>query len=185
MNAVFEERLESHPVRTGDLIATVDGGASFYGMLFKVIGELIPGRPDHLALYLGPDGICAEAGPRGVILFRFFDGHWDAARMLGQRGVADTFFGVRPLPLARAHERAMRSAARNFVLDQLGKPYNLNFSDPDREDAFYCSQLACAACKAAGIHLNIDEGKNLHPLLPQRIVTPEEVWKACAPNRPE
>lgn len=103
--------------------------------------------------------------------------------MLGQRGVADTFFGVRPLPLAHANERTVRRAVRAFVLDQLGKPYNLNFSDPDRDDAFYCSQLVYAACRAAGIRLDIGGEKNLHPLLPQRIITPEEVWKACAPDR--
>ena len=177
---VCHELLEGRLIRTGDLIGTVDGGASLYGFLFRVIGVLIPGKPDHIAIYLGPDGICAEAGPMGVNLFRFPGGKWNAALMRGQREIIDTLFGVcspidgRPDDAAEA----AREAVRSFVLDQLGKPYNWNFGDPYREDKFYCSQLAYAAYQSAGIILRTPADARPHPVLPETIITPEEVWKA-------
>jgi len=179
---IFQEVLEGKDIRTGDIIATVDGGASLYGFLFKIIGVLIPGKPDHIVLYVGPDGLCMEAGPKGVNTFNVPGGRWNAEEMLGQRGIVDRLYGVGSLLKGRVTdttvEDAAREAVRSFLLDQVGKPYNWDFFDPDREDAFYCSQLAYAAYKRVGINVNVIESGLLHPLFLERIVTPEEVWKA-------
>jgi len=177
---IYHEALEGHSLRTGDLIATVDGGGTFYGALFGLIGMLIPGKPDHIVLYLGPDGLCVEAGPRGVNLFRFFNERWDSDRMQGQRGIVDAIYGFGNLARARipdpAHEFAARQVIRNYVLEQVGKPFNWDFNDPDNEEAFYCSQLAYAAFKRAWIQVNVAIGAKVHPSLLHRLVTPEAVW---------
>ena len=187
MNGVFEETLEGLTVRTGDIIGTVDGNASLYGLLFKIIGEIVPGRPDHIAIYLGPDGICVEAAPRGVNLFRFFGGRWDTKRMQGQRDVVDSLYGVGSLLQGRfpnpKQEEDARETVRSFVLDQIGKRYNMNFLDVDSEEDFYCSQLAYAAYKRVGLDMNVAAAGSLHPKFLNRIVTPEEVWNACCPRQ--
>jgi len=180
---IFEESLEGKTVRTGDIIATADGGeGSFSGAVFKLIGVMIPGRPDHIALYLGPDGICIEAGPKDVSLFRFLGGKWEAHRMERQRGIVDKLHGVGSLipnaAPASFDEGAARETVRTFLLEQAGKPYNWDFLNPDQEEAFYCSQLAYAAYKRIGVNLNTPPPRNLHPLLPRPIVTPEEVWNS-------
>jgi len=36
-------------------------------------------------------------------------------------------------------------------LRQVGKPYNLNFFDPETAKAFYCSQLAYKAYQSVGL----------------------------------
>jgi len=183
MRQIFEELLDGRPVSTGDLIGTVDGGASLNGMLFKVIGELIPGKPDHIAIYLGPHGICAEAAPKGVHLFRFFKGRWDSDRMEGQRGIVDKLYGIRSCLReglsSQKGENAARAVVRDYVLAQMGKPYNLNFAATDQEKAFYCSQLAWAAYRQAGVDLWPKPGAKRHPLLPKGVITPEDVWRAC------
>ena len=182
---VFEEMLEGTVIRTGDIIATVDGGASIYGALFRLIGEIVTGKPDHLVLYLGPDGICVEAAPRGVNLFRFFGGRWDSRRMQGQRGVVDKLYGTGDAVGGRLDDPgksdAVREAVRAFVLDQVGKPYNMNFLEPEQEHVFYCSQLVWAAFHKAGVDLHPKFTAWLHSLLPHRVITPEEVWRAIHP----
>jgi hypothetical protein len=180
---IYSEILEGKSISSGDIIATVDGGeGSFYGALFKLIGAIIPGKPDHIIMYLGPDGICVEAGPKGVNLFGFFDGRWDAEQMRLQRGILDKLYGVGSLMEGRItdplEEEAARSVIRSFLLNQIGKPYNWNFLDPDQKDSFYCSQLAYVAYKRIGINLDTISGPSLHPMIPNKIVTPEEVWKA-------
>jgi hypothetical protein len=183
---IFEESLEGRPVRSGDIIATVDGGeGSFSGALFKLLGVMIPGKPDHIVLYLGPDGICIEAGPKDVNLFRFFDGKWDAHRMERQRGIVDKLYGVGSLvPKTAAGtfaEDAARRTVRAFLLEQAGKPYNWDFLDPDQEEAYYCSQLAYAAYWCVGVNLNVSAEGSLHPKFLNRIVTPGEVWNSVRP----
>lgn len=178
---IFSERLEGKTIRTGDIIATVDGGGSIYGALFHLIGEIVPGKPDHMALYLGPDGICVEAAPKGVNLFRFFRGRWDAERMQRQRGVVDKLYGLGDAVGGRLDDPgksdAVREAVRAFVLDQVGKPYNMNFLEPEQDLAFYCSQLVFAAYKKVGIDLHSACTPALHPLLPAKVITPEEIWR--------
>ncbi len=179
---VFEETLEGKTIRSGDIIATVDGGASLYGFLFKLIGIIVPGRPDHVAVYLGPDGMCVEAGPRGVNQFRFFDAHWDTEKMLGQRSIVDSLYGLRSLIEGRVtdvgSEKAIRSEIHRYVLEQVGKPYNIFFCDPYREDSFYCSQLVFSAYRKVGIAIQFGI---IHPAFHVNIVTPEDVWKASRP----
>jgi hypothetical protein len=179
---VFEETLEGKTIRTGDIVGTVDGGASLYGFLFKIIGDTIPGRPDHVAVYLGPDGICVEAGPRGVNLFRFFDARWDTERMLGQRGIVDSLYGLGDLVEGRVpdtvSEKIIRSKIRHYVLEHIGKPYNLMFRDPDGEKSFYCSQLVYSVYRKVGIVIPFG---SLHPTFHDPIITPEDVWNASNP----
>ena len=185
MSNVFKETLEGKKISTGDIIATVDGEASFYGLFSKIIGELIPGRPDHIVIYLGPVGICIEAAPKGVDLFRFFGERWDAQRMKERRGMVDTLFGIGNILRGRypdpIKEEKVQETVRTFALDQVGKRYNMNFLDVDGENSFYCSQLAYAAYKRVGINLNVTGGGGFHPKFLSRIITPEEVWKACTP----
>ena len=176
---IYEDELMGTRLRSGDIIATVDGGASVYGFMFHLIGTLIPGKPDHLALYLGPDNICIEAGPKGVNLFRYIDHAWDADRMFGQRGIVDALYGIGDVVrghLPEEEEERARTAIRRYALDQAGKDYNYAFHDSDDDTLFYCSQLVYKACEAAGITLDLSSGKALHPLLPDKIITPIEVW---------
>jgi uncharacterized protein YycO len=65
-----------------------------------------------------------------------------------------------------------------FCLAQVGKPYNLNFLEPDREDAFYCSQLIYKAYLRQGIDLNT--GLSIESLPgTNRIIYPQELWSGC------
>jgi uncharacterized protein YycO len=57
--------------------------------------------------------------------------------------------------LSVADEDAVRVFVRAYALGCVGKPYNINFLDPDNERAIYCSQLVYLAYKKAGIDLNI------------------------------
>ncbi|MBI4911922.1 MAG: hypothetical protein HY823_04220 [Acidobacteria bacterium] len=176
--------LQGMPLRTGDLIFTCEGDRrSFGGEFWLMVGRMFPGEVDHLALYLGPGGRCIEAGARGaVICFDFPGGRWDGPRMASQRGFADRLFGIadpiegRGIPPERELEVRRQVAA--YCLRQLGKPYNLNFFDPETENAFYCSQLAYKAYRPWGVDLNRNGGI---PGLAnsRRVVLPQAVWEAC------
>lgn len=64
-------------VKTGDLVCTVDGeGPVTPGELWRLIGKLIPGDVDHIAVYIGPGGRCVEAGPEGVNSFETHSPAW-------------------------------------------------------------------------------------------------------------
>lgn len=54
----------------------------------------------------------------------------------------------------------------NWCYSQIGKPYNWNYFDINRRDAFYCAQLVWAGYKdLCGIDLNTSEaGIAIHPL---------------------
>ncbi len=185
---IYEYAINGLPVRTGDIICTHDGGASVVeGQFWRFVGKLIPGEVDHVAVYVGPEGRCVEAGPRGVIIYEVRNKTWDAVPMQDQRGpVIDTFYGVayavdgRGLPENKKNE--VRERVARFCLAQAGKPYNLNFLDSRREDAFYCSQLAYAAYFMSGIDLNTDRGV---PLVPgtHSIIFPQEIWSGCVNKR--
>jgi hypothetical protein len=177
-------------VQTGDLICTTDGGgADLKGQYWRLIGKLIPGDVDHIVVYVGPEGLCVEAGATGkVISFDMTGHHWDAAGMLERRGFLDVLYGVayplegRGLDEARATE--IREGAAAYCLEQarLGKPYNLNFLDSSTEKAFYCSQLAYAAYRPHGIDLNTGQGV---PEIPgtESIIFPQEIWSGCRHKR--
>lgn len=187
ITSVYKGRIGGIEVRSGDLIFTSDGGTPFVrGQFWRLVGMLIPGPVDHVAIYVGPGGRCVEAGAQGrVIAFEAGQEEWNAKAMLGERGFVDTLYGVGyPLeayPFAPDVERKTRMAIANFCLFHAmrGTPYNLNFVDAQTTDAFYCSQLAYAAYLPHGIDLNT--GVTCGNFAPGRsIVFPQEVWDACA-----
>jgi hypothetical protein len=168
-------------VQTGDIICTMNGKPDILpGEFWRFVGRLIPGDVDHVVVYLGPDGQCAEAGAFGVITFNVDNGNWDAEHMMRERGhLVDTFYGV-AYPLAGRGispelEEQIREDIASYCLAHLGKPYNLNFLNAETEDSFYCSQLVYKAYQRVGINLNTGlameglPGANL-------IVYPQEIW---------
>ncbi len=177
--------LEGLPLQTGDVICTKNGKPDILpGEFWRFIGRLVPGDVDHVAVYLGPGGRCVESGARGVTLFDIPEGgRWDSEKMVLQRGLLlDEIVGVAyPLEgrgLLPEEQEHIRLNVADFLLTQLGKPYNLNFLDPDREDAYYCSQLIYKAYRRNGIDLNTGLSIETLPGANQ-IIYPQEVWSGC------
>jgi uncharacterized protein YycO len=181
---IYEYEINGVTLRTGDIICTHDGGAPIMeGRLWHFVGNLIPGDVDHVALYLGPEGRCIEAGPKGVNFYDVKNGIWDSVSMQEQRGpVVDSFYGVAcPVEgrgLAEDKKAAIRESAARYCVAHAGKPYNMNFLNSGTEEAFYCSQLVCLAYLKSGINLNTDSGV---PLIPgtHNIIFPQEIWSGC------
>ena len=104
--------------------------------------------------------------------------------MVKMRGlILDEFYGV-AYPLAgkeirEEDETLIRERVAEYCLAQVGKPYNLNFLDPDREDAFYCSQMIYKAYLPFGIDLNTGLAMEFLPGTNQ-IIYPQEIWSGCA-----
>jgi hypothetical protein len=173
--------IEGIPLRTGDIICTMNGKPDILpGEFWRLIGRLVPGDVDHVAIYLGPGGRCVEAGTRGVITFEVPDGHWDTERMARERGLLfDTFYGVVTpldvLSLPEEDELVMRKTLAGYCLLHVGKPYNLNFLNPETEEAFYCSQLAYKAYQQIGINLNTGLAMEQLPGT-NAIIYPQEIW---------
>lgn len=174
-------------VRTGDILCTTVGGsAPAAGEFWRLIGMLIPGSVDHIAIYVGPEGRCVEASAKfKVLTFDVRDSLWDYRKMKRQRGpMADTLHGVaypfRGRPLNAESEEEMRATVADYCLLQakLRKPYNLNFLNTATEDAFYCSHLAYQAYLKVGIDLNSGKGM---PNIPgtESLVAPQEIWEGC------
>lgn len=176
------------PVKTGDILCTMNGKPNLLpGEFWRLVGRLVPGDVDHIAIYLGPEGRCAEAGALGVVTFEVHQGIWEAEHTMPERGLlVDTFYGAAyPLAgigLGRDEENAIRAGVAAYCLAQLGKPYNLNFLDPDTDDAFYCSQLAYKAYLPFGINLNTGLAMEMLPGT-NRIVYPQELWDGCVHQR--
>lgn len=176
--------IDGLPVRTGDLLCTIDGAeATVAGQLWRLIGSLMPGEVDHVALYLGPGPQVLEAGPLGVQVFELPGERWESQPLKEQRGFLDTLYGVAE-PVAAlslpAHEQdRLRLAVVDYCLAQLGKPYNMNFFDIETEDAFYCSQLAYRAYLRQGIDLR--QGRDLLDL--GSIVLPKHLWRGSTVRR--
>jgi len=176
---IHHYQIDGLPLQTGDVICTANGKPDILpGEFWRLVGRLVPGDVDHIALYLGPDGRCIEAGGLGVVTFEVSDGLWQPERMMDERGqLVDTFYGV-AAPLLKVGEderRNMRERIADYCLAQIGKPYNLNFLDPDREDSFYCSQLAYKAYQSVGIDLNTGMAMESVPGTNQ-IIFPQEIW---------
>lgn len=171
-------------VQTGDVICTMNGKPDILpGEFWRLVGRLVPGEVDHVALYLGPKGRCIESGTRGVITFEVPDGLWRAEEMTAQRGpLIDELIGVaRPLEgrgLLAEEQEAIRKEVAEYCLAQVGKPYNLNFLDPEREDAYYCSQLVYKAYLRCGIDLNTGLAMETLPGT-NHIIFPQEIWLGC------
>lgn len=168
-------------LQTGDIICTMNGKPDILpGEFWRLVGRLVPGDVDHVAIYLGPDGRCAEAGARGVITFNIPKGIWDTESMARQRGLLfDTFYGIASpidsLQISEEEEFEMRSRVAAYCLAQAGKPYNLNFLNPETEDAFYCSQLAYKAYQQIGMDLNTGLAMEQLPGT-NGIIYPQEIW---------
>jgi hypothetical protein len=178
---VYTYQIEGIGLQTGDIICTMNGKPDILpGEFWRFIGRLVPGDVDHVAVYLGPDGRCVEAGARGVITFEVPDGRWDTERMALQRGLLfDSFYGVVSpldgLQVSEEEEHELRSQIASFCLAQLGKPYNLNFLKSETEDAFYCSQLAYKAYQQIGFDLNTGLAMEQLPGT-NTIIYPQEIW---------
>lgn len=177
------------PIQTGDIICTQDGEAnSRFGQVWRLLGRLVPGEVDHCLIYLGPGGRCVESAVLGVVDFIMPGGVWDSQALFERRLLLDTFYGV-AYPLAGRNfppqeEQRIRSVVARFCLEKVAdsKPYNLNFLNPERELAFYCSQLVYKAYRAHGIDLNTNQEVPTGPLL-DKIVFPQEIWNACQHRR--
>ncbi len=191
---VYTYQIEGIALQTGDVICTMNGKPDILpGEFWRLVGRLVPGDVDHVAIYLGPDGRCIEAGARGVITFQVPGGRWNTEEMASQRGLLfDTFYGISTplagLDLSQGEEFEMRSTIAGYCLAQLGKPYNLNFLNTEREDAFYCSQLAYKAYEQVGINLNTGLAMEQLPGT-NAIIYPQEIWngfhhRAAQPLKP-
>lgn len=182
---VFTYQIEGLTLQTGDIICTMNGKPDILpGEFWLLVGRLVPGDVDHVAVYIGPDGRCVESGSRGVITFDVHEGIWDTEFMARKRGLLfDTFYGVSyplgGLELSEDEEVHMRIKVAQYCLSQVGKSYNLNFLNSETEDAFYCSQLAYKAYQQIGINLNT--GLTMEQLPgTNAIIYPQEIWGGCA-----
>jgi len=177
---IYTYQIEGLKLQTGDIICTMNGKPDILpGEFWRLIGRLVPGDVDHVAIYLGPDGRCLEAGARGVITFDA-PAIWDTERMALQRGLLfDSLYGVSS-PLSgfgfpETEEHEMRQRVFSYCLAQIGKPYNLNFLNAETEESFYCSQLAYKAYQQIGIDLNTGLAMEQLPHT-NAIIYPQEIW---------
>jgi len=177
-------QLQGLTLQTGDVICTMNGKPDILpGEFWLLVGRLVPGDVDHVAVYVGPNGRCVESGSRGVITFEVYDGIWDTEFMARKRGLLfDTLYGV-SYPLAGREfseddETHIRTRVAQYCLAQVGKSYNLNFLDADTEDAFYCSQLVYKAYQQTGIDLNTGLAMEQLPGT-NAIIYPQEIWDGC------
>ena len=181
MNTIYTYQIEGIALQTGDIICTMTGKPDILpGEFWRFVGRLVPGDVDHVAIYVGPNGRCIEAGAHGVIKFTVFDAQWNTERMARRRGLLfDTFYGVASpldgLGASEEEEHEMRRTVADYCLAQVGKPYNLNFLNTETEDAFYCSQLVYKAYQKIGIDLNTGLAMEQLPGT-NAIVYPQEIW---------
>lgn len=172
--------------RSGDVLFTRDGTPnSIFGQLWRAFGHILPGDLDHVALYVGPGVRFVESAANGVVLVDMAGDTWDAERYARERLLLDELVGVaNPLAgqgLSEADETRIREGVVAYCLKQVSerKPYNLNFFDPEKEGAFYCSQLVYKAYARFGIELHGIGQADANPLMAP-IVLPEDIWNACA-----
>jgi cell wall-associated NlpC family hydrolase len=181
---VHTYQIEGLTLKTGDVICTMNGKPDILpGEFWLLVGRLVPGDVDHVAVYVGPKGRCVESGSRGVITFNVHNHVWDTEFMARKRGLLfDTFYGVSyPLAgkeLSKDRESEMRTAVADYCLAQVGKPYNLNFLNAEKEDAFYCSQLVYKAYQQVDIDLNTGLAMEQMPGT-NAIIYPQEIWSGC------
>jgi hypothetical protein len=186
--SVHTYQIDGLTVRTGDLICTnTTEGESVFGLLFwRIFGMVIPGEVDHIAVYVGPGGLCVEAGAKyRVTTFNIKDNTWDSSKMIKERGpILDNLYGVAyPLAnllLSSEEEAEIRKRVAMYCIRQAKakKLYNVVFLDSMTENAFYCSQLAYKAYLKEAIDLNTGKGVENFPGM-ESIVFPQEVWNSC------
>ncbi len=178
---IYTSSFNGITLKTGDVICTADGKPDILpGEFWRLIGRLLPGVVDHVVIYLGPRGRCIESGALGVVTFSMPGRTWQAEKLITARGLlVDQFYGVvYPLEdcgLSEVQEAHVREQIAAYCLAQLGKPYNLNFLDAERENAFYCSQLAYKAYQPHGINLNTGMSMSGLPGS-DKIIFPQEIW---------
>ena len=181
---IHTHQINGLTVQTGDVICTMNGKPDILpGEFWRLVGRLVPGDVDHVAMYLGPEGRCIESGAKGVVTFDVKGDHWVAEKMMRKRGhLVDTFYGVAyPLAgrgLSSELEEQVREDVAVFALAQVGKPYNLNFLNANTEASYYCSQLIYRAYLRCGIDLNTGLAMEGLPGT-NMIVYPQELWSGC------
>ena len=181
---IHAHQINGLTVQTGDVICTMNGKPDILpGEFWRLVGRLVPGDVDHVAMYLGPEGRCIESGAKGVVTFEVKGGNWVAEKMMRKRGhLVDTFYGVAyPLAgrgLSSELEEQVREDVAAFALAQVGKPYNLNFLNANTEASYYCSQLIYRAYLRCGIDLNTGLAMEGLPGT-NMIVYPQELWSGC------
>lgn len=179
---VYEFSINGRLLKTGDVISTKDGTNSIYSLGYRILGAMIPGDIDHSVLYVGPGGLCVEAGMFGVVAFISGD-NWHSKEMLSERGLLDTFVAASSILVNRGlssnEDDEARSFVRAFALGSVGKPYNLDFLHPDNERALYCSQLVYLAYHKLGIELNV--GKSGMGKWSDKIIFPQEIYDSSTP----
>jgi len=160
------------------------------GEYWRVLGLLVPGEVDHVAIYVGPGGRCIEASAKGVYGFDLEDNEWAPEKMFKHRGPFKDHLVGAAYPLhgfdsSEKEKGRIRLAVAKYCLAQANAriPYNINLFNPDREDAFYCSQLAYKAYLPHGINLNTGKGVVNLPGT-RSIVFPQEIWEGCFHLRP-
>lgn len=179
---IYTYQIEGLTMQTGDIVCTMNGKPDILpGEFWRLIGRLVPGDVDHVAIYIGPGGRCIESGARGVITFNVPHGIWDTERMARQRGLLfDTLYGVSSpldgLEFNEDEEHEIRMRVAQYCLAHVGKPYNLNFLNAETEEAFYCSQLAYKAYQQIGIDLNTGLAMEQLPGT-NNIIYPQEIWE--------
>jgi len=181
-------QIENLVLRTGDIICTMNGKPDILpGEFWRLIGKLVPGDVDHVAIYIGPRGRCIESGSRGVISFEVHNSVWDTEFMARKRGLLfDTLYGsaypLDGLELSEAEENHMRAAVAQYCRSKIGKTYNLNFLDAENNESFYCSQLVYKAYQQVGINLNTGLAMEQLPGT-NAIIYPQEIWEGCVHKR--
>ncbi|UCF44285.1 MAG: hypothetical protein JSV99_05050 [Planctomycetota bacterium] len=185
---VHTYQIDGLTVRTGDLICTNLGEEEsvFGGLVWQLLGTLVPGEVDHIAVYVGPSGRCVEAGAKFcVATFDIKDNTWDSSKMVKERGpLRDNLYGVAyplaGLSLSSEEEAGIRKRVAMYCIRQAeaNKQYNALFLDSKTEDAFYCSQLPYKAYLKEGIDLNTGKGVQDFPGM-ESIVFPQEIWSGC------
>jgi cell wall-associated NlpC family hydrolase len=182
---IYSYQIQGLTLQTGDIVCTMNGKPDILpGEFWRLVGRLVPGDVDHVAIYVGPDGRCVESGSLGVISFDVHNSLWDTEFMARKRGMLfDTFYGIAypldGLELSEEEETHMRMTVAQYCLSQVGKSYNLNFLNAETEEAFYCSQLAYKAYQQIGIDLNTGLAMEQLPGT-NAIVYPQEIWEGCA-----
>jgi hypothetical protein len=187
---IYSYKINGLSLQTGDLVCTTDGGRPIIaGEFWRLLGKLVPGEVDHIAIYVGPEGRCVESAVVGVYVFEMPGVIWDAEAMHTQRLFLDQLYGIAyPLhskDLPPEEETKIREGVAAYCLTQaaLQKPYNINYLDSQTEDAFYCSQLAYRAFLRHGIDLNT--GLSIPNLKgTDSIIYPQEIWAGCFHRRP-
>ncbi len=185
---IYESSFNGLPVKTGDIICTSNGKPDILpGEFWRLIGRLLPGEVDHIVIYLGPHGRCVESCSLGVVTFEMPGEKWQSEKVLVSRGLlVDELYGVvyplEDLDLSMKAEMHVRQGVASYCLAHLGTPYNLNFLDAEKEDAFYCSQLAYKAYQPFGINLNNGLAMSNLPGS-DRIVFPQEIWNGFPHQR--